>query len=266
MHALNPYRYNKGMKLQFVGVLNLTPDSFSGDGLTDFASAIGQAEKMLQKNVAFVDIGAESTRPGATPLSSQEEWQRLEPVFSYLVKKYPDKISLDSYHPETIKKALEISKRFIVNDVTGLNNREMRKLVADNKMRVIISHFPETLGQNIQAGHIHENKIESYNQVKKELLAKRQELIDKGLDPKLIILDPGIGFGKTPELNQKLLSFSKDLPDIEVLIGYSKKSFMGEDRMSIEKNLESGQIAANSGARYLRLHNDLLDSHSKLLV
>lgn len=252
--------------LKFVGVLNLTPDSFSGDGIINPESAIIQAEWMLSNGATIIDIGAESTRPGASPLSAEQEWQRLKKVFEYLVKKYPDKVSLDTYHPETVRKALKISDNFIVNDVTGLNNDAMKKLVIRHRLRVIISHFPKSLGTNIQSGHQPENKISSYEQVKNELLSQRQDLIDAGLDPSLIILDPGIGFGKTIELNDKLLDFASSLPGTDVLIGYSKKSFMGEDRMSKKKNLESGRRAAKSGAKYLRLHADLLKSHKKALV
>ncbi|MHB1865103.1 MAG: dihydropteroate synthase [Candidatus Saccharimonadales bacterium] len=252
-------------KLDFVAIINLTPDSFSGDGLTNVDKAIKQAERLLSNGVSIVDLGAESTRPGAIAISAKEEWIRLKPVFSNLIKKHPNRISIDSYHPETYKKALRISNKFIVNDVTGLNNEELKKLVIDNKLRVIISHFPKSLNQDIQAGHQPENKIDSFDQVKKELLEKRQQLIDNGLDPNLIILDPGIGFGKTPELNKKLLKFAEAVPGINVLIGYSKKSFMGEERMSIFKNIESGKKAKQSGARYLRLHQDLIDSHKQLL-
>ncbi|MEI9913544.1 MAG: dihydropteroate synthase [Candidatus Saccharibacteria bacterium] len=252
-------------KLQFIGVLNLTPDSFSGDGLMNSDQAIAKAEEML-KSVEIVDIGAESTRPGATALSDDEEWQRLETVFSHLVRKYPGRVSLDSYHPETFRRALRISDKFIVNDVTGLNNDDIKNLVISNKLKVIISHFPLSLGTDIQAAHQTENKINSYDQVKDELLSRRQELLDAGLDPKLIILDPGIGFGKTVELNEQLLSFAKSVEDIDVVIGYSKKSFMGDGRMSVDRNLRSGRIAKNSGAKYLRLHSDLIDSHRKSLV
>lgn len=253
-------------QLAIVGILNLTPDSFSGDGLIDPAKAIKQAEKMLAQGTEIVDIGAESTRPGATPLSDKQEWQRLKPVFGYLVKKYPNQISLDSYHLETLQKALKISNQFIFNDVTGLNNLEVKNLVINNNLKVIISHFPKRLGNNIQAGHITENKINSFNQVKNELLTTRQELIKAGLAPQLIILDPGIGFGKTVELNNQLLEFAAFVPGIDVLIGYSKKSFMGETRMAVKTNLKAGQVAANSGAKYLRLHHDLIKYHIKALV
>ena len=246
---------------QLVGILNLTPDSFSGDGQTDVAEALAQADRMFNLGVTLVDIGAESTRPGAIPLSPDEEWARLEPVFSELINKYPGKISLDTYHPETLIKALAISHEFIANDVTGLNNEKYRQIIIENNLPVMISHFPASLGQDIQAGHQPENKIDSLGQVKQELLARRQELIDGGLPADKIILDPGIGFGKTIELNQKLVSFAKELPGIDVLIGYSKKSFMGDDRLKLEANLNAGKIAAAAGAKYLRLHEDLLAVH-----
>jgi len=258
--------YNQLMsKVELVGILNLTPDSFSGDGLTDYQRSIDQAEQMFKSGASSVDVGAESTRPGATPISAKEEWKRLSPVITNLAASHPAKFSVDTHHPQTILKLHKEIGKFRLNDVTGLNSPEVLGLVIKLMLPVIISHFPSSLGQDIQAGHQQENKINSLSQVKNELLAKRRQLIDSGIDPSSIILDPGIGFGKTIDLNWRLLRFAEETPGIDVMIGYSKKSFMAERSKLVEQNLEAGRIAIAAGAKYLRLHADLLKSHAQLL-
>ena len=115
---------------QLVGILNITPDSFS-DGGQFFApaAAIKQAKKLFNDGAALVDIGAESTRPGASAVSPQEEWKRLETVLPELVRLFPGKISLDTHHSETAEKALQLGD-VIINDVTGMNNPGMVDVVA----------------------------------------------------------------------------------------------------------------------------------------
>ncbi len=237
--------------VKLVGILNVTPDSFSDGGeFFDPASAILQAQQLFADGASIVDVGAESTRPNANVLTADEEWQRLEPVLKVLLPMYPGKISLDSYHPENIKRAFKIGP-VIVNDVTGMNNPAMIAAVVKLKPTVIISHLP---GMDIQLAH-QQVPVSSVQQVKKELLSRAKLLESKGLNPDQIILDPGIGFGKTMELNSQLLSFAKEVPGYKVMIGYSRKRFLGEDRMDLEPNLEAGRKALNSGAEYIRVHD-----------
>jgi dihydropteroate synthase len=249
--------FNKNVKL--VGILNITPDSFS-DGGNFFAheDAIRRAGQLFHEGAAIVDIGGESTRPGAIRLSDNKEWSRLEKVLSILIPKYPGKISVDSYHPATIEKALAIG-RVIVNDVTGMNNQKMVDIVVRNKSRVIVSHLN---GDDIEKTHLG-TLIDDVNIVKDDLLKKAEMLVRKGLPNEHIILDPGIGFGKTPRLNQELLSFAHLIPDFEVMIGYSRKRFLGENRMDIGPNLAAAKIAIESGATYLRVHD--VKSHADFL-
>jgi len=235
-----------------VGILNVTPDSFSDGG--DFLyvnDAINQADKLFNEGASIVDVGAESTRPRADIVSLDEEWSRLEPILKILISKYPGQISLDSYNVQTIKKAFEIGP-VIINDVTGFNNPEMIKLAAGLNAKVIISHFPA--GFTIQRAHI-EMPVKDVAQVKIELLEKAQLLESMGLPGQNIILDPGIGFGKSSELNEKLLKFAEQVPEYQVMIGYSRKRFLGENRMAIETNLEAGRTAVTHGASYLRVHD-----------
>jgi dihydropteroate synthase len=237
--------------VQLVGVLNVTPDSFS-DGGWFFRpmAAVHHAQQLFEDGAGVVDVGAESTRPNAEPLSVEKEWLRLEPVLRPLLQKYPGKISLDSYHPETVRRALQLGP-VIVNDVTGLHNPEMVQVVLELKPRVIISHLP---GHDIQQAH-QEPSITSVEQVRDDLLAQAASLEQGGLPHENIILDPGIGFGKTMEVNRQLLEFARLVPNYPVMIGYSRKRFLGEHRMELAPNLEAGKTAVQAGAVYLRVHD-----------
>jgi dihydropteroate synthase len=167
-------------------------------------------------------------------------------------------LSIDTYHPETARRALALRK-FIINDVTGLSSPAMADTVIEHEARCVIGHLP---GTDIQAVH-RAKPIDSLQQVIDELLSRAATLEEKGLKRGKIILDPGIGFGKTEELNWQLLEFASYVPDYRVMIGYSCKRFLGEDRMSLETNLAAGQAAIASGAAYLRVHD--VAGHRQLL-
>lgn len=246
--------------VQLVGIVNVTPDSFSDGGVFLVPqAAIEHAEQLFAEGAAIVDIGAESTRPNATELTDDQEWERLEPVLKVLVTKYPGKISVDSYHPKTIERALALGV-IIVNDVTGLQNTNMQAVVLQAQAKVIISHLPR--GMRVQEAH-KIVPIHNILQVKNELLSVAKKLETQGLPRKNIILDPGIGFGKTAEVNHELLSFAKLVPNYKVMIGYSRKRFLGDNRMDLEPNLQAGQIAIAAGAAFLRVHD--VAGHAALL-
>ena len=245
--------------IQLVGILNITPDSFSdGGNYTDPAVALAHADQLFTDGASLVDVGAESTRPNATQLTPDEEWARLEPVLTELLAHYPGKISLDSYHPETIRRALQLGP-VIVNDVTGMNNPAMIQVITELRPTVIISHLP---GADIQAAH-QLVPVSTVAQVRVDLLAKASELEAAGLPQENIILDPGIGFGKTMELNWELLKFAEQVPSYPVMIGHSRKRFLGEKRMELQPNIEAGKIAAAHCAAYLRVH-DVAGHHTLL--
>lgn len=244
---------------QIVGILNITPDSFSDGGqFVDPARAIAHAEQLFSEGAAIVDVGAESTRPNAEKLSDTQEWQRLEPVLEDLISKYPGRISLDSYHPATMERALELG-RVIMNDVTAFHNPAMRDIAVEYMARVIVSHLP---GTDIQAAHT-DMPVTTVEQVRDDLLITAHELESRGLPRENIILDPGIGFGKTMEVNWELLKFAALVPEYNVMIGHSRKRFLGEQRMEIEPNLAAGRIAIEHGAAFLRVHD--VASHARLL-
>jgi dihydropteroate synthase len=236
---------------KLVGILNITPDSFSDGGLfADPTTAIRHAEKLFADGAALVDVGAESTRPNATQLTPDEEWARLEPVLPELLRSFPGKISLDTYHPETIARAAALGP-LIANDVTGMNNPAMIAVVAKYRLPCVVSHLP---GMDIQAAHHHAD-VNRAEDVVRDLLSRAKLLEQKGIDRAHIILDPGIGFGKTMELNWHLLRFAELVPNYPVMIGYSRKRFLGENRMEPAPNLAAGKIAIASGAAYLRVHD-----------
>ncbi len=236
---------------QLVGILNVTPDSFSDGGkFLESSAALGQARQLFADGAALVDIGAESTRPNAQPLTAAAEQARLAPILSALLAEFPGQISLDTYHPETAEWALGQGE-VIINDVTGMNNPRMIEVVTRHRAKCIVSHLS---GADIQAAH-HGELIDDIELVIDDLLAMESLLQAEGLDPEDIILDPGIGFGKTPVLNRQLLEFAKYMPGKQVMIGYSRKRFLGESRMELATNLEAGRIAIASGASYLRVHD-----------
>lgn len=245
--------------VKLVGILNITPDSPDGGQYRDPLTAISRAEQLFDEGASIVDVGAESTRPGAVPIGPREEWRRLEPVLSVLLPKYPDNfISVDTHHPDTVERVLQMGN-VIINDVTGMNNPDMVHAVVKHRAKCIVSHLP---GQEIQS--VHNGKLmDNIHQVQDELLEKAVLLQCLGLPREKIILDPGIGFGKTPELNAKLLAFAKYVPGFDVMIGYSRERFLGEYRMDLAPNLAAGVIALNNGAAYLRVHD--VNGHRPLM-
>ncbi len=241
--------------VQLIGILNVTPDSFSDGGL--FMAplvALAQAKKLFEDGAAIVDVGAEATNPKAGILAIDEEWQRLEPILSVLLPKYPGKISIDTRHPEIVEKAAQISPTFIVNDVTTFINPLMIAVTAKHGLRAIASHLPIEANGDIQRAH-KDFYLTDIDQVKDELLGQKNKMIAGGILAERIILDPGIGFGKTPELNWQLLGIAKLLSKETILVGHSRKRFLGEDRFEIEQNLTAAHIAIESGAKHLRVHD-----------
>lgn len=211
-------------KTLIMGIVNITEDSFSGDGVTSFKDSVRNGEELILQGADILDIGGESSRPGATPISLEEELKRVIPVVEYFAKK-DIVISVDTCKPEVADKAL-VAGAQIINDITGLAKEEMAKIVARRKAKIVIMHMkgnPETMQQN----PIYENIIE-------EIVSFFEERIERALKAGIarenIILDPGIGFGKTLEHNLiilKNLDYFRDKFSLPMLIGTSRKSFIG---------------------------------------
>lgn len=241
-------------KPELVGILNVTPDSFSDGGrYSGIERAVEHARSLLQGGATYIDVGAESTRPGAKPLTDDEEWKRLETVLETLLQEFPGAISLDTYHACTVRRAMALGK-IIINDVTSFHDPKMIELAAESGTKCIVSHMPERFGADIQLAH-KVKPVESVDQVRDELLERREQMVARGVMKENIILDPGIGFGKTPAVNWELLKFGNEVPDAEVMVGYSRKRFLGDDRMNIDVNVAAGRVALRHGAKYFRVHD-----------
>ncbi|MCF7917824.1 dihydropteroate synthase [Candidatus Gracilibacteria bacterium] len=242
---------------QIFGILNVTPDSFSDGGkFLDEKLALDQAQKLFDDGADFVDVGGQSTRPGSPDIPWQKEWEREEIILKTLLKTYPNKISLDTFHPETARRFFELGGT-ILNDVSGFGNSCMRDIAPQFAM-IIVNHFP---GKTVD--EVHEQKICSINQVRDELLFRKEQLLQSGVSASAIVLDPGIGFGKTMELNWELLKFPLLVPNERVLIGHSRKRFLGEKRFEIDTNLCAARRALDMGAAFLRVHD--VFEHRKLI-
>ena len=235
--------------VKIFGILNVTPDSFSDGGLfLDSQKAIIQAENLFKNRANFVDIGGESTKPNAQEITPEVEWKRISEIMTKLLEKFPGKISLDTKNFSTAEKFLNLGGS-ILNDVSGFQDKNMIEIATKNKCLCIVNHFP---GKTTT--EVHEQEICSINQVRDELMSKKELMIKEGISSKNIILDPGIGFGKTMELNWELLKFGSVLPKEQILIGHSRKRFLGKNRFNSESNNEAAKIAIEHGAEFLRLH------------
>lgn len=241
-----------------MGILNLTPDSFyDGGKYNSLESAILRAEKMIAEGAKIIDIGAVSTRPGASRISEAEEWSRMKEVIPALVKNFPSTVlSVDTYSSTIAKKAIEAGAH-IVNDISGgTMDAEMFETVAELNVPYVLMHIkgiPETMQEDPQ----YENVVEEV----KDFFELNIEKLHK-LDVKQIILDPGFGFGKTVEHNYQLLN-SLDVfvkMGYPVLAGLSRKSmitklFGGENKEALRGTIEVNKIALQKGAKILRVHD-----------
>ncbi len=232
------------------GILNVTPDSFSDGGkFADPEKAVIQAKRLIKNGAHFIDVGGESTKPNATEISPEEEWERIEAVLGTLLNsELGILISLDTKNPSTAQNFSALGGRTL-NDVSGFNDPEMVD-IAPCFDKIIVNHFPgDTLDE------VHSKNIDSVNQVVDELLERKETLMDAGVRSGNIILDPGIGFGKSMDLNWQLLEIAKLLPDDRILIGHSKKRFLGKDRFNPLPNVKAAKIAVKAGCHYLRAHD-----------
>lgn len=253
------------MRTKLVGILNITPNSFSDGGLfLKPEDALKRARQLFKDGASIVDVGAEATNPWADPLTPDEEWARLEPVLPVLVKEFPGKLSLDTYHAETAEKALQLGDIWL-NDVMTFRDPKMIEVAAKYNAMCIVSHAP-LAARTVK--ETHQQKINDIKIVIDELMQQRKKMIAAGVDPKKIMLDPGIGFGKTMRLNWQLIEFKKYVAaDQLVMLGHSRKRFLATDpktgkpladekiRFTPERNLEVAQKIIDCNTEYLRVHD-----------
>lgn len=242
-----------------MGILNITPDSFSDGGLYDSAEkAISHGLEMLHAGAAIIDIGAESTRPGARPVTAEEQIRRVVPTIEALRKQSDAPISIDTFNPQVAAAAIA-SGANIINDITALSDVKMAKLAADKHLPVILMHIqgtPATMQQNP-----HYNDVVA--EVKVYLLQRAAFAEQAGIPKERIFIDPGFGFGKTTEHNLSLLRHLDEFVNTgyRVLAGTSRKRFIGQitakdvpaDR--IFGTAATIALAVAKGASIVRVHD-----------
>ena len=242
-----------------MGILNVTPDSFSDGGKYDSSlTAISHAIKMENEGADIIDIGGESTRPGAKPVDIEEELKRVIPVIEGIRKESNIVISIDTYKSNVASKAISAGAN-IINDISGLRfDANMVHFASEAQVPIIVMHM---LGnpQNMQSNP-------SYSNLMNELITFFQERVDvltsKGINKNNIILDPGIGFGKTTDHNFTLIRELGQIVDLgyPVLVGPSRKSFIGKTlNLPLEDRIEGTAAAVTAaimnGTRIVRVHD-----------
>ena len=257
---LGKYRLDLDKRVRIMGILNLTPDSFSGDGLyriSKIENIIRYAQSLTRDGADILDIGGESTRPGARPVPLKEELERTIPLIKLLAKKVKVPISIDTYKPEVARQALD-NGADMVNDITGLKNPKMAKIIAQHKAAVVIMHMqgrPRTMQKN----PIYALLIPEIILYLKKAIIRAEEA---GIAPEKIIIDPGIGFGKTLAGNLEILKRLKDFKVLgkPILVGPSRKSFLGrilkiDPQKRIFGTVSACVLAAKGGAKIVRVHD-----------
>ena len=243
-----------GERTFIMGVLNLTPDSFSGDGLgSDIAAALGLATRLVAEGADILDVGGESTRPESSPVSADEELSRVIPVIEKLAGKIEVPISIDTYKPEVARRALEAGARMI-NDVWGLRQSPyLARLAAEwGVPLVIVANQRET----------------TYREIIPEVIASLRRGIDLARDAGVawenIIIDPGIGFGKTLKGNLELIRRLGELKVLgrPILLGTSRKSMIGlvlnlPPEQRLEGTAATIALGIAEGADMVRVHDVL---------
>ena len=246
-------------KTRFMGIINISSDSFyeqSRCNTTD--EVLATAEKMKREGADFLDLGAESSRPGSKPISEQEEIDKLIPVISSLVKIIDIPISVDTYKPIVAKEALKAGAK-IINDITGLQKSpEMADVISMFGAGVILMHMkgsPSTMQKNpIYKNVVHEVK---------EFLEESVKISESaGISPDQIAIDPGIGFGKNQKHNLEILNNLEMFIELgrPILIGVSRKSFIGNILKSppegrLEGSLAASVIGVTKGVSIVRTHD-----------
>jgi 2-amino-4-hydroxy-6-hydroxymethyldihydropteridine diphosphokinase / dihydropteroate synthase len=247
-----------------MGILNITPDSFSDGGkFISVSNALAQAEKLVREGAEVLDIGAESTRPGATPILPETEWALLEPVLTALKEQskqwaFKPKISIDTRHPIVAERAIQLGIDWI-NDVSGFVDPNMRALAAGSPVKCVVMH---NLGVPAQKNIVLASHPNICEQIVDWTEQRFDELLDAGVNANQFIFDMGIGFGKTAQQSIFLLKNIKQFRRLNcpLLVGHSRKSFLNlitekpfPDR-DFETAMVSYQLAAQ-GVDYLRVHN-----------
>jgi dihydropteroate synthase len=256
-------------KAQVMGILNVTPDSFSDGGrFTSLNSALRQARQMMLDGAAIIDVGGESTRPGAEPVSEQQELDRVIPVVEAIRSELDVLVSVDTSTAAVIREATQAGAN-LINDVRALQREGALQAAATSGLPVCLMHMqgdPKTMQDNPDYRDVIQDV--------KQFLELRVEVCEKaGISRNRILLDPGFGFGKTTEHNYQLLNRLEQLHalDLPLLIGLSRKRMIGAvtgceiAEQRVFGSVAGAVISAMKGARILRVH-DVKETFEALAV
>jgi len=246
---------------QLMGIINVTPDSFSdGDLFLKAESAVSQAKFLMEQGASVLDLGAESTRPNAIALNPTEEWSRLEPVLRILREQLPSwmRLSVDTRHADVASKALEFGTN-IINDVSAGEDPLMLEVLKSSDCRYVFMHH---LGVPVDSKRCLPQDVDPVIAVETWLDERLRFFVDRGISKERLIADPGIGFGKTAQQSWELIRNMKGFHDsnVNLLVGHSRKSFLGliTAKASKDRDPETSLISAKlaeDGVGYLRLHH-----------
>lgn len=240
-----------GQRTYVMGVVNVDPDSFSGDGLDDADAAVTLGRRLAAEGADVIDVGGESTRPGASPVSVEDELRRVLPVVERLARELPVPVSVDTYKAEVARRAVK-GGASMINDVWGLKrDPDLARVAAKDGIPLVIS-------QNQREAAFHDFFPELVDSLSRSV----QLALDAGVDLNNIIIDPGIGFGKTVEQNLEIIRRLSELGPLgrPILVGPSRKSFIGHVLdLPVEQRLEGTAaavaIAIANGADMVRVHD-----------
>jgi dihydropteroate synthase len=249
-----------GSRTHIMGILNVTPDSFSDGGLyNDTVKACVRAREMAAAGADIIDVGGESTRPGAEPLSEEEELRRIIPIIKDLAAELTVPISVDTYKATVAKKALAAGAS-IVNDISGLHfSPDMAKVVADYGAAVVIMHIKGT-PRDMQQNPVYDNVLLDVMSYLEEGIAIA---VKAGVDREKMLIDPGIGFGKTLEHNLTLLNRLDEFRSIgrPIVLGTSRKQFIGTilgipvPEQRVDGTASTLVLGIERGAKVVRVHD-----------
>ena len=267
MLKLNKHAYDLKRPL-VMGILNITPDSFSDGGkYLDFSDALKRAHAMIEEGVDIIDIGGESTRPGSDPVSIDEELKRIIPIIEALKRDSDIAISVDTYKPAVMKEVIDMDVAMI-NDVYALTQPGAIDIIKKSKVGICLMHMQGT-PKTMQINPTYKNVV---SEVQSFLKGRAEMLISEGIDQSRIILDPGFGFGKTFEHNIEMLKKLESFQSLKfpLLVGLSRKSFIRKILNGEHDNHLSGSISAATfsvlkGAKILRVH-DVKETLSALKI
>lgn len=245
--------------VQVMGILNVTPDSFSDGGRHNaLDAALQHAERMIKAGASLIDVGGESTRPGAAVVAEQEELDRVVPVVEALVKEFDALVSVDTSSPAVITASAQAGAG-LINDVRALEKDGALQAAAATGLPVCLMHMqgqPQTMQHDPSYGNL-------LREVSGYLLGRVEACLQAGISKEKIILDPGYGFGKSLEHNCSLIKHLKDISDLgyPLLTGTSRKSMLGAitgkevPAERVVASVASALICAQQGAWILRVHD-----------